>query len=395
MIRGNERRFDALSGCEPMVVDGDNDGGSGNLLTFRGVNLSAEFLDVNATRENVSSVMHSVSQSIDEYRSWLDDKERDFELAFWLNKVPSSGTLLNNVSRVVSRVKKDRVALNKWYAELQDEANDALDAVSEYERLRDQLQLVGGADIAADTPIAAARRNLSSVRSTQRVMTRLIRAESKLRDRIANIRMRVDAFARGVIRVNGERSPLDMIATARAIDELTSGGSALERVQDIVARRLAADGATRLTLTQARPIERVDLANGFTSRSKDGDHVSPSDDEILRRTRDIADKILLTENTRPMIEQFVNALHSRIKPDHPMRGELDALLNRLYNNYPNRVIEELLGQARREDGIYLRIQRANNILLNLDPGDRIYEAPLREVIREMNDFASRLINESL
>lgn len=404
MIRGNDRNFDALSGCTPEAQS--------RAVVDPIAPIDARFLDVETTRADVNDALRIVGEAIDEYRNWLVGKESDFEVVFWVDAVPLDSSLLSNVSRVISRLKRDRAILSRWHTEFQEKANDVLGSVAEYDELRAQLVASIGPDAAHDfsttfadlTPLAIARRNVSSVRATQRLTTRLLRAEARLRDRSTRFRTLVDAFSRGVLRTEDGRT-IDLAETGRAIDELAAtgrgGGTPLARVQDAIARRIAEKGlavtglslrARRAPLQRIMPLGGADDVTAFVrdaSRKGGGGYVTSA--EIVERTRRMVDEILYTENTRPLIDMYADVVLGRVAENDPARVELVDLINRLRRNYPNVVINELLGQARREDGLFLRIERVNGLLRNLDPGDRVYETPLREILREMQELARRRI----
>lgn len=365
------------------------------------LSLDAKVLDVDEVRASLDSIASSLANSVGEYKSWLESREAEFELRYLANDFSRDIALFNRLNGVVSRVRQARKRLNGWYSHMQELLANAIDQLGTYS---ESVAVVQGfsqpdittinAGIAFASPLAQAKRNVSKIRSMQKHLNTLSITESRLKTSLINLRTQMESFSRGVIRNDGKL--LDLVEVGKLVNELMGGDTPLLRVQHQLANTINLT-KTNVNVSTA-PFNLPSSPQQMTSFLENLERGNANEaNVILERLRTMSDITLYTDNTRENIESIAKLAQTRINDqDVERRRELDSLLAKIRNNTPNRVLNRYSQQARREDGVFLRVQNLNLIIANLHPADRdLYETAFREIYRETYAEAQRSIDNQI
>nr|WOJ45361.1 hypothetical protein [Apis mellifera nudivirus] len=394
IITNNDRQFEcplSSSSATPL---------SATATTAAALSLDAKVLDTDEIRASLDNIASTLANSVGEYKSWLESREAEFELRYLANDFSRDIALFNRLNGVVSRVRQARKRLNGWYSHMQELLANALDQLGTYSESVAVVQSYSQPDIttvnagiAFASPLAQAKRNVSKIRSMQKHLNTLAITESRLKTSLINLRTQMEAFSRGVIRNDGKL--LDLVEVGKLVNELMGGDTPLLRVQQQLANTINLTKTNVQVSTASLNAPPVPQMTSFLENLERG-NVSEAN-HIIERLRTMSETTLYTDNTRENIESIAKLAQTRINDqDVERRHELDILLTKIRNNTPNSVLNRYSQQARREDGVFLRVQNLNLIIANLHPLDRdLYETAFREIYRETYAEAQRSIDNQV
>lgn len=409
VVTSNDREFDCETTderCYSSAARSDD----GRPFAGNVVAMDARVLDTDALRADLDRMAVTLASSVDEYKRWLESRESEFELRYLANDFTRDISLFNRLNGVVSRVRQARKRLNGWYSRMQELLANALDQLGTYSESVAVIQSyaqpdftnfgVAGGGISFLSPLAQAKRNVSKVRSVQRHLNTLALTESRLKTTVITLRTQLEMFSRGVVRHDGKL--LDLAEVGKLVSELMGGDTPLLRVQQQLADTINATRASvRVTSVPPGAPFNSDIGGGsggeggrFSAAGGGAD--ANEADAILERLRAIAETTLYTNSTQQNIEGIARLAHARINEhDTVRRGQLDELLSEIRSNTPIAVINRYGQQARRSDGVFLRVKQLNLLIANLQPADReLYEAQLREIYDETYEEAQRTVDHA-
>lgn len=350
------------------------------------ITINAQFLDVDQIRQNIYDISAQVGQAVGDFKSWLNTRESEFETKFLLREINSNLTLFNRLNIAIARLRQHNNTLNQWYTNFQNLVSLAIDYLSTYSEAIALIKsftlnpTIGGLQ---PSPVVLAKQHLSKSKSIQRQMNVALMAEARLKTVMIQLQTQVESFYRGTIKVNDR--VLDLKEIGKLIGDLMGSESPLERVQSSLSNVINSSQTT-FDIKSSDVSTVKPPSDSFLQRlSKTVDRTTRNDvtGDILKKLRTLNNTILYTDNTKPMIESFLELAEKEVFETDPRYAEVRTLIASIRGNDPATVIRKYRASVRDTDRIYLQLTRLRVIIQNLDPNDQIYRDILQSIYDEM------------
>lgn len=357
------------------------------------ISINAKFLDIDNLRDELYEILKTVNDSIDKLKSWLKDKEQKFEMQYTVREVNANITLFNKLSDATGKLRQYQLNIDKWYSNFQDLISLCMDYMGKYAESMATIKsfdtktvITGGL---TESLITLAKENIKKSKTIQKQISSAILSEAKIKTMLSTIQRQVDSFSRGYIIVDDESFNLKYLGTI--IDNLTDSESPLYRVQENLAQ-LINSSKIQFKLESVDPNEHDTPATTFISEITNNKPITEKD--ILNYLEKISTSVLYTNNTKSDIEKFIDIVYKYIPLDNENRPAVDASIEQIRSNVPDKLVEQYQESIRTKENIYLRLSELNSFIHNIVEGDKIYIPIFQKMYNEILKESLKLLEET-
>lgn len=407
-IRSNDRQFSCEPHCNPPP---DGFGGASASAAFfssssssssqmNNITFTTQYLDIDSLHKHIIEISTSLTNSINDYKQWLKDKEAEIETRYMMNQIEATLSLFNRVNNVRSKLQQSNKILNSWQVMIQDKLWDIIENIRSYEKVKNRLDGYKNAGMiessyGGDIGLSAnrndqARRKITHTKGINRSLNKIKNIESELNNNLIEFYSEINSFNSGTIRVKNKM--LDLVSLGKDIDSLVQDESPLSRVQNDLANIInASDVQVRLTTENSAET----IFNAMQVRNPiDVDLRDPaslfSTDELVVHLNTIKNNKLYTPNAVVSIEKILEYA-TKAAPNDP---RIKTLAIDIRNNTPDKVFRDLRRNMRDQDTIYVRLGKIESLIRNLDKNDRpTYNDGLEALLLETREVARAFLEK--
>lgn len=354
------------------------------------INLDFTILNIETLRTNLERITDEVQNVYKSIGDWLTKMERDFEFKVNFGEVEMNMALFNRINLVIPKIDNARKALDDWFSEFQNLTFDLTMAMNDYstivvrlETLYTQTTRVSGLP---ESVVSMAKHNVSYSKDIQRQITRIVRADVRIRNNIQIVTNKVQELSSGILRYNGSKQ-LNLNTLSKIFDGLGQKDSPLARVQLKLSNII---NSTPLNFNLVTPEAKLipSIENIYKEKSKAN---SNDDKYILKQLGAMQNYTIYTSASDENLKYIRQYIDENLR-NSSNYDEMDKILTDFpLNNIPNVLFPKLAQDATNPELTYTVIDRVKKMLENLSADDEIYRPRLKEIYKTANDSLSTIL----
>lgn len=347
---------------------------------------------------DLDNVMAAVKELYDAYLQAFHKLEDEFRIRVETGEIPMDIRLFNRIPSVAQKMKRANKILRTWYSKFLNVSNDLSDLLLQYQKNVNQLQSLeatttsGGTGIMQPNVVTLAKANMSRSKSIQRLRTRLMSLDTKIRAAQQEISFLIRDLKAGVLRLDSDSGGglFDFKELADAMSDLGQTNSPLVQIHERLASIINKTPIVA-TLNSAPPRRLIvdTNASSFLSELTGGSNKMHARD-LVKRLNELVNRKFYTPKSQTSIESIETYIQENFAkaPEYP---DLLQAIKLLRENTPSNVIVSLRTKANDTANIWETIQRTKSILENLEIDDEIYRDKLTDILEMANKTAKRVL----
>lgn len=369
----------------------------GNNTNSSNMQLDFVLLNANVLLKDLEDVMAIVKELYDSYIQWFYKLEYQFFIRVETGEIPLDLRLFNRIPSVVQKMKRANKLTRTWYAIFLNECNDLSDYLLQYQKFEVQLKSIdvttyaGGTGIMQPNKVTLAKANLSRSKSIQRLRTRIMTLDTKIRTSMQEISFLMRDLKSGRLRINqdGNRTTYDFKEITDALAELGQNNSPLTQIYERLATII--NQTPMVSTLRTEPVTRLSMTNPrqFLNEIQS---TELSTNDLLKRLNELIDRKLYTTSSQESIEAIESYVEENFKTS-AQYAQIQNAIKTLRNNTPTQVITELRAKANDKDNIWHTIQRIKSFIANLSENDAIFRNSFEDILETANKTATRVLND--
>lgn len=357
------------------------------------INLDFTLIDIDALRENLTTVSDEVNLACNRILDWLTSLEQQIALKIQTGDIEMDRNLFNKLNSIIPKFTSARKVINLWRADyinmsayLSDLFSNYSEIVAKVELLDSQNTMVTGL---RESVVTLAKQHLTKSKSIQNAMSKILSLDSRIRTEMQTLTFKIKELSTGILRY-GDGDILNLSELSNAAQSLVDDDSPLVRIQTQLSKVIA---STPLNFTlQTREPTLLPSVNMESNTFAININTMPSS-TVLEKLRAFKDTILYTSSTQPTVDALETFINAEFKNDAQYTSMID-LINRIrQENRPVPFIDALQIRASNPDNIYLTIDTIRKVIDNLNINDAIYGERLNEILNTAVDTAKNIVNK--